>query len=92
MTCCHGDIYITPRDMAKFGYLYLKKGMWNGTRIISEEWIYKSLQNHITPPVNWTYGEANNSGMNMTIVAANDPQNLEDPFKQELSIIMAYPS
>jgi CubicO group peptidase (beta-lactamase class C family) len=56
ITCCHGDIYITPRDMAKFGYLYLKKGEWNGTRIISEEWINNSIQNHITPPVNWAYG------------------------------------
>jgi len=56
ITCCHGDIYITPRDMAKFGYLFLKKGMWNGTRIISEEWINNSFQNHITPPVNWAYG------------------------------------
>ena len=56
ITCCHGDVYITPRDMAKFGYLYLKKGLWNGTRIISEEWVNASLQNHITPPVNWAYG------------------------------------
>lgn len=56
ITCCHGDIYITPRDMAKFGYLFLKKGMWNGTRIISEEWVNNSFQNHITPPVNWAYG------------------------------------
>ena len=56
ITCCHGDIYITPRDMAKFGYLFLKKGVWNGTRIISEEWINNSFQNHITPPVNWAYG------------------------------------
>jgi len=55
ITCCHGDIYITPRDMAKFGYLFLKKGMWNGTRIISEEWVNNSFQNHITPPVNWAY-------------------------------------
>lgn len=56
ITCCHGDIYITPRDMAKFGYLFLKKGMWNGTRIISKEWVYNSFQNHIKPPVNWAYG------------------------------------
>ena len=56
ITCCHGDIYITPRDMAKFGYLFLKKGMWKGTRIISEEWVNNSFQNHITPPVNWAYG------------------------------------
>ena len=56
ITCCHGDIYITPRDMAKFGYLYLKKGLWEGTRIISEEWVNLSVQNHIIPPVNWAYG------------------------------------
>jgi CubicO group peptidase (beta-lactamase class C family) len=56
ITCCHGDVYITPRDMAKIGYLYLKKGIWKGTRIISEEWINNSVQNHITPPVNWAYG------------------------------------
>ena len=56
VTCCHGDVYITPRDMAKIGYLYLKKGIWNGTRIISEEWVNNSIQKHITPPVNWAYG------------------------------------
>ncbi|MGB5288158.1 MAG: serine hydrolase [Ignavibacteriaceae bacterium] len=56
ITCCHGDVYITPRDMAKVGYLYLKKGVWKGTRIISEEWVNVSVQNHIIPPVNWAYG------------------------------------
>jgi CubicO group peptidase (beta-lactamase class C family) len=56
ITCCHGDIYITPRDMAKFGYLFLNKGMWNGTRVISEEWVNKSFQNHIAPPVTWAQG------------------------------------
>jgi CubicO group peptidase (beta-lactamase class C family) len=56
VTCCHGDVYITPRDMAKIGYLFLRKGLWNGTRIISEDWINLSVQNHITPPVNWAYG------------------------------------
>ncbi|NWF49761.1 MAG: serine hydrolase [Ignavibacteriaceae bacterium] len=56
VTSSHGDVYITPRDMAKIGYLYLKKGIWNRTRIISEEWINNSVQNHIIPPVNSAYG------------------------------------
>jgi CubicO group peptidase (beta-lactamase class C family) len=56
ITCCHGDIYITPRDMAKFGYLFLNEGLWEGNRIISEEWVNNSIQNHITPPVNWANG------------------------------------
>lgn len=33
----------TSRDYAKFGRLYLNKGMWNGKRILSEEWILKSI-------------------------------------------------
>jgi len=56
ITACHGDIYITPRDMAKFGFLFLNNGLWNGTRIISEEWIRKSIQNQISPGVYFANG------------------------------------
>ncbi len=31
------------RDYARFGLLYLNKGLWNGQRIISEDWINQSL-------------------------------------------------
>ncbi len=30
---------ITPRDMAKFGYLMLNNGRWDGEQIVSPEWI-----------------------------------------------------
>ena len=40
---CHGDIYITPRDMAKFGALYLNRGQWDGHRILSEDWVERSV-------------------------------------------------
>jgi CubicO group peptidase (beta-lactamase class C family) len=33
---------ITPRDMARFGFLYLNHGVWAGKKIISEEWINQS--------------------------------------------------
>ncbi len=32
-------LYIRTEDMAKLGRLYLNNGVWNGERIISEEWI-----------------------------------------------------
>ena len=32
ITFCSGDIYITPRDMAKFGQLFLDGGKWKGSR------------------------------------------------------------
>ncbi|GGN99340.1 serine hydrolase domain-containing protein [Saccharibacillus kuerlensis] len=30
---------LSSEDLAKFGQLYLQKGMWNGQRIISENWV-----------------------------------------------------
>lgn len=56
MVCCHGDIYITPRDLAKFGRLFLDEGRWNGSQVISESWIAESTQNHIDPGVTWENG------------------------------------
>jgi len=37
---------LTPRDMAKFGYLYLNKGKWNGDQIIPEDWVSTSTSVH----------------------------------------------
>ncbi|MFS0838792.1 serine hydrolase domain-containing protein [Paenibacillus sp. 1P03SA] len=33
---------LTPRDMARFGLLYLNRGLWDHARIISETWIDES--------------------------------------------------
>jgi CubicO group peptidase (beta-lactamase class C family) len=41
-----GGMHILPRDMLKFGQLYLDKGKWNGKRIISKKWIKKSFKNY----------------------------------------------
>ncbi|MFW9959531.1 MAG: serine hydrolase domain-containing protein [Candidatus Thorarchaeota archaeon] len=41
-----GGLYLTPRDMARFGYLFLNNGTWNNTQVISLEWIEQSTQNH----------------------------------------------
>lgn len=35
---------MTPRDMARFGLLYLNMGMWNGTQIIPEVWVRQSMK------------------------------------------------
>jgi CubicO group peptidase (beta-lactamase class C family) len=45
---CSGDLYLRPRDMAKFGQLFLDRGVWNGQRIISEEWIAESTREHVS--------------------------------------------
>jgi len=33
------QVYTNARDLARFGLLYLNGGVWNGERIVSEEWI-----------------------------------------------------
>jgi CubicO group peptidase (beta-lactamase class C family) len=34
-------MYLQPRDMAKIGYLYLRKGVWEGKQLLPPAWIDK---------------------------------------------------
>lgn len=46
---CHGgfgEIYVTARNMAKFGQMYLDGGVHGGKRILSADWIEASLQRY----------------------------------------------
>jgi CubicO group peptidase (beta-lactamase class C family) len=36
-----------PANMAIFGYLYLKNGLFNGRQVVSEEWINESTAKHM---------------------------------------------
>jgi CubicO group peptidase (beta-lactamase class C family) len=42
----HG-VWMKPRDMAKFGYLYLRNGMWEGEQLVPAGWVEKSEQKHM---------------------------------------------
>jgi len=51
-----GGMFISARDMARFGYLFLRNGRWNGREIVSSKWIEMAR----TPgPANRTYGYMN---------------------------------
>ncbi len=41
-----GGFKLTPRDMAKLGYLYLRNGQVGGQQIVSSDWIEKSTQTY----------------------------------------------
>ncbi len=40
------EIYVTARDMAKFGLLYLHHGEYEGNRVLSDAWVSESLQTY----------------------------------------------
>jgi CubicO group peptidase (beta-lactamase class C family) len=41
-----GGFNLTPRNMAKLGYLYLRNGQWDGQQIVSSAWVEKSTQTY----------------------------------------------
>jgi CubicO group peptidase (beta-lactamase class C family) len=46
---CSGDLRLRPRDMAKFGLLFLNRGEWNGEQIISQKWSDISTAAYLNP-------------------------------------------
>ena len=42
--------------MAKFGLLYLNKGMWEGKQVISKKWIEQSTKPHLKSDLYQNYG------------------------------------
>jgi CubicO group peptidase (beta-lactamase class C family) len=51
-----GGFNLTPRDMAKLGYLFLRNGQWDGQQIVSSEWVKKATQRYAGVDEHFGYG------------------------------------
>jgi CubicO group peptidase (beta-lactamase class C family) len=49
-------LQLTPRDMAKLGYLYLRKGQWEGQQIVSAQWVENATRTHTETGGDLGYG------------------------------------
>lgn len=80
------SLSLTPRDMLKFGVLYLNSGNWNGKQIIPEDWVEKSStvyrnNRDINLPIEdsgmnaygytWWISELNHNGQKIKMYRAN---------------------
>lgn len=48
-----GGLWIGARDQARFGLLFLRKGLWGSTRVLSEDWVKRATK---SSPVKDDYG------------------------------------
>ena len=60
------QVYTTARDLARFGMLYEQNGVWNGERLLSEEWI-----DFVRTPAPATSGRGNFYGGHWWLVPDN---------------------
>jgi CubicO group peptidase (beta-lactamase class C family) len=55
VTWMHGFMETTCEDAARLGYLYLRGGNWNGTQVVSEEWVTEATSPSQELNAGWGY-------------------------------------
>lgn len=69
------QVYTNARDLARFGILYEQNGMWNGERLLSEEWI-----EFVRTPAPATAGDGNFYGGQFWLVPDDRTDVPEDAY------------
>lgn len=49
-------LWLTPREMAKLGYLYLNNGSWEGRQLVPAGWVAAATARHIAADGEFGYG------------------------------------
>lgn len=44
-----GGLYLSADDLARIGYLFLRDGLWDGKRVISKNWVRRSVASIVLP-------------------------------------------
>jgi len=66
----YGEMWLKPHDMAKFGWLYLNKGLWGNRQILPLAWVEVSTRGYIDATLFDQYGYqwwVDNAGFYMAV-------------------------
>jgi CubicO group peptidase (beta-lactamase class C family) len=55
-------VFITARDMARFGLLYLRRGNWDGRQLIPESWVREATRVQVPATMRWAHAESEING------------------------------
>ena len=77
-------LYITPEDMVKLGLLFINKGVWEGKRIINEEWLNE--MSHVQIKAQGSSFNGYNYGYQMWANDAHDIAVFNGMFDQDIVI------
>jgi len=47
---------LRARDLAKLGSTYLHRGRWNGTQVVPDAWVSRSMTRHVAEIAEWSEG------------------------------------
>ena len=50
------NFYVTPRELAKFGLLYLHDGRWHGRQLVPADWVETSMTDQVDAGAPYSYG------------------------------------
>lgn len=62
IACGGYGMYARTEDLAKFGQLYLQKGVWNGQRILSADWVEQATAKQQNNAPSWSIDWASGYG------------------------------
>ena len=52
----NGGIHLTARQMAKFGFLFLNQGEWDGRQVVPRQWVEQATKAQVRASGNFRYG------------------------------------
>jgi CubicO group peptidase (beta-lactamase class C family) len=81
-------LLLKPRDMARFGYLYLNAGQWDGAQIIPRQWVEDSISPH-TPGYGYQWWLRDVEGVLAFSAAGQGGQHIFCVPQRDLVVVVA---
>ena len=81
-------LFLKPKDLARFGYLYLRCGLWENRQIVPQEWVQESITPH-TPEYGYQWWLRDINGVFVYSAIGHGGQHIFCIPEKELVVVAA---